>query len=134
MPRVMYSGRARISTRRPRAIGECDRCGRWHSLDDMRRQFQWAGNKLMDTGLLVGVDCLDVPQDQFRTPILPPDPVPRMNPRPSFNVTAPAPFGGPFPTSPDNQGFTRFVLGIFAPQNLFVLDQSRLDGTDVLGP
>lgn len=134
MPRTMHSGKARISIRRPRAMGECDVCGFWHSLDDMIRQFQWAGNRLMDTGLLVGRDCLDVPQAQFRAPILPADPMPRHNSRPSYNVTNPAPIGGPLATSPENQGFTRFILGIFVPANVFILDQSRTDGTDVLGP
>lgn len=96
-------------------MGECDRCGLWHSLDAMSRQFQWAGNSLVDTGLLVGSDCLDVPQDQYRSLILPPDPVPRENPRPSANVTAWPIIGQPLPTSPENLGFTQFVLGASQP-------------------
>lgn len=77
----------------------------------MERQFQWAGNKLIDTGLLVGRDCLDVPQDQFRSLILPPDPIPLINPRPSPNVTGIPIVGQPLPTSPGNRGFTQFIVG-----------------------
>lgn len=117
MPRIMRSGRARISLSRPRAIGESDRSGLWYSLDDLRPQMQWAGNKLIDTGLRVGPDELDVPQPQFRTPILPADPVPRYNPRPSPNTTpVPVTVGAPLPTSPENQGFTVYTLGLVAPQ------------------
>jgi hypothetical protein len=109
--RVMPSGRARISVRRPRAIGECDRCGFWKSLDDLRPQYQWGGNQLIDTGLLVCSDtCLDIPQQQFRSPILPPDPRPRVPSRPSPNTTFAGNIGGPLPTSPENQGLTQFVL------------------------
>lgn len=101
----------------------------------MQRQFTWAGNKLVDTGLLVGRDCLDTPQDQYRSLILPPDPRPVPNPRPSQNVTgfppvygtAPRPYGvGDYgtdgygqwqqfnpvgPTTPENHGFTQLIVG-----------------------
>src|SRR5579859_5220661 len=108
--RVMPSGRARISVRRPRAIGECDRCGLWVTLDDLRPQYQWGGNQLIDTGVLVCGPCLDIPQQQFRSPILPPDPRPRVPSRPSPNTTFAGNIGGPLPTSPENQGLTQFVL------------------------
>lgn len=106
-----HSGRARISARRPRAMGECDRTGFWYSRDQMVRQFQWAGNKLIDTGLLVGPDQVDVPQDQFRSLILPPDPIPVLNPRPSPNVTGIPIVNQPLPTSPGNHGFTQLIVG-----------------------
>jgi hypothetical protein len=77
----------------------------------MPRQFQWAANALFDTGLIVCRDCLDMPQDQFRALILPPDPVPRSNPRVSPNITGIPPIGSPLPTSPENLGFTQYVLG-----------------------
>lgn len=111
MPQFARSGRARISIRRPQAMGECDRCGFWHSHADMIRQLQWAGNKLIDTGLLVGRDCLDRPQDQFRSIILPPDPIPILNARPSPNVTPFPIVGQPLPTSPSNYGFTQLIVG-----------------------
>lgn len=149
MPRPMRSGRARISLRHPQAMGECDRCGFWRNLDGLTRQFQWAGNNLTDTGMLVCQDtCLDVPQNQFRSPILPADPMPRINPRPSPNVTqVPTSIGQPLATSPENQGFTVYTLGITiagTSSNVpippsggsgdFTLDQSILDGPDVLAP
>ena len=113
MPRPMPSGRARISARRPRAMGECDRSGFWYPLDDMKKQMQWAGNSLIWTGLLVGPDQLDKPLDQLRAPILPPDPIPRFMPRPSPNTTpVPTSLGQPLPTSPENQGFTVYTLGL----------------------
>lgn len=77
----------------------------------MIRQLQWAGNKLIDTGLLVGRDCLDRPQDQFRSIILPPDPIPILNARPSPNVTPFPIIGQPLPTSPGNYGFTQLIVG-----------------------
>lgn len=109
--RIAHSGRARISIRRPRALGESDRSGFWYSHADMVRQFQFAGNGLIDTGLLVGPDEVDKPQDQFRAPILPPDPIPVVNPRPSPNITGIPIIGQPLPTSPGNLGFSQYVLG-----------------------
>lgn len=130
--RPMRSGRATISMSRPRALGECDRCSEWRNLDYLFHQMQWTGNVLTDTGLLVCDDCLDVPQPQFKTPILPPDPYPRINPRPSPNTTPLAYLGAPLPTSPDSQGFTVFILGITLGSGIFTLDSSVLDGPDVL--
>jgi hypothetical protein len=106
----------------------------WYSLSDMRRQLRWSGNKLVDTGLLVGPDQLDKPQEQFRTIILPPDPRPRINPRPSPNITpVTSAIGQPKPTSPENGGFTVFTLGLTVTNaGFFTLDQSVLGGPDVL--
>lgn len=140
MPIAMRSGRARISLRHPRALGECDRCGFIDNHDRLIRQRQWAGNTLRDVGLLVCGRCLDVPQDQYRTVILPPDPFPILNARPSPNFTpVPVSIGQPLPTSPENQGFTVYTLGIItigAPtsggSSPFILDQSALDGPDVM--
>ena len=110
--RVAYSGRARISVRSPAALAECDRCAMWWKRVNLIHQMQWAGNKLMDTGLLVCRECLDVPQEQFRTLILPADPMPVPNPRPSPNITpVPAFVGLPLSTTPDNRGFTQYQLG-----------------------
>jgi hypothetical protein len=105
MPIGNYAGHARLSRRNPRAMGECDTCGFWYQLDDLARQFQWGGVALRDTGYLVCHRCLDVPQEQLRSIILPPDPYPRSNPRPSYDTTGMAPA-----TTPGNQGFTQYVL------------------------
>jgi len=111
-----HSGRARVSLRHPQAMGECDRCGMWWSLTALQKQMQWAGNNLADTGLLVCRECLDVPQAQFRSPILPQDPRPLVNTRPSYNVTpVPSVLGQPPPTTPGNLGFSQYILGATLP-------------------
>lgn len=105
-------GRARTSARNPIAKGECDRCRRWYVLDALQRQFEWRGASLADTGFLVCRPCLDVPQEQYRVLILPGDPIPRVNPRPSPDVTGFATAGNPaVPTNPENLGFSQYVLG-----------------------
>jgi len=48
----------------------------------MSWQYQWAGNQLINLGSLVCEHCVDVPQEQLRTIILPPDPSPLFNARP----------------------------------------------------
>lgn len=101
-----YAGRAFVRYPNYRAQAECDRCGTWYPLDKLKKQFQWAGPSLMDTGYLVCPRCLDKPQDQNRVLILPPDPIPRQNARPSPDVTPPAPAN-----TPGNQGFQQYVLG-----------------------
>lgn len=71
----------------PSALAECSRCGRWFNLRELTWQMQWAGTKLFNTRLLVCVSggCLDVPNEQLRTIILPPDPLPVLNARvPNF--------------------------------------------------
>lgn len=75
-------GRARISATSPRALGVCDRCGFTDNLNRLAWQFQWQGTTLQNLQILVCSDCLDIPQMQLRTIILPPDPVPVLNPRP----------------------------------------------------
>jgi len=108
-------GRARTSIRNPSAKGECDRCGTWRQLNALQRQFEWRGTSLADTGYLVCAPCLDVPFEQNRTLILPPDPIPRVNPRPSHDITPIAYIGGPLPTSPSTQGFTQYVINAAVP-------------------
>lgn len=112
-----HRGRARLDTQNPTAMGCCDRCGFWYALDQLQRQFEWRGAALADTGFLVCAgagtkNCLDVPFEQNRLLILPPDPVPRRNPRPDYNVTGTWQIGQlSGPTTPGNQGFTQYVLG-----------------------
>jgi hypothetical protein len=73
--------------RRPKAVGECDRCSGWVNLINLIPQKQWAGYNLVDTGYLVCRDCLDRPQEQLRAFILPQDPRPLPKPRVSPNIT-----------------------------------------------
>jgi hypothetical protein len=46
------------------------------------QQMEWRGNALIWTGLYVGQDYQDKPNEQNRPPLLPPDPVPVYWPRP----------------------------------------------------
>jgi len=74
-------GRARVSSKNPRAFGICDRCGFLMNHIDLRWQYDWAGASLINKRILVCAHCEDTPQEQLRAIILPADPVPIMNPR-----------------------------------------------------
>lgn len=75
-------GRAKVSTRNPEAFAICDNCGFLYNHSELRWQFQWAGNKLVNMRQLVCRRCNDIPQTQLRAIVLPADPMPVMNPRP----------------------------------------------------
>jgi hypothetical protein len=82
-------GRADISARNPRALGVCDRCGFLYNLDRLQWQWDWQqGPRLKNLRILVCPDCLDVPQENGRTIVLPPDPVPVANARPEAYALA----------------------------------------------
>ena len=66
----------------PEALGICDYTGFLHLRRDLVQQMEYRGNGLVWTGLYVGKDYADVPNEQNRPPILPPDPIPVQNPRP----------------------------------------------------
>jgi len=74
-------GRARISSRNPQAAGKCDRCGFIYNHCDLRWQHDWAGAAMINKRILVCTKCTDVAQEQLRSLILPPDPMPIMNAR-----------------------------------------------------
>ena len=74
-------GKARVSSRHPVAAAVCDRCGGVYSHDRLRWNYDWAGNKLINTRLLVCEKCNDVPNTQLRAIIIPADPMPVSNPR-----------------------------------------------------
>lgn len=75
------NGRARINARAPRARATCDRCGWIYNLQDLKYQYQWAGVQLQNLHIKVCTRCLDVPQEQLRTIVLPADPLPVDDPR-----------------------------------------------------
>jgi hypothetical protein len=53
-------------------------------------QLQWSGAKLQNLRLFVCRQCLDSPQAALKTIIIPPDPLPVLNPRPEqYAVTVP---------------------------------------------
>lgn len=74
-------GRARVSASFPQSQAVCDRCGIWYNHVDLRFQYYWAGTNLQNTNLLVCERCLDIPNQQLRTIILPPDPESIVNAR-----------------------------------------------------
>lgn len=80
---------ARVSTTNPEGWAQCDRCSFWYNRSALVFQYEWAGNQLYNTGALVCIEgnkCYDLPQEQFRTIILPPDPPPIVNARvPDFD-------------------------------------------------
>lgn len=71
----------------PRGLGICDDCGRTYHLTDLRYQFQWGGDRLINLNLRVCQSCQDVPQMQLRSIILPGDPKPLRDPRPPSYTT-----------------------------------------------
>lgn len=77
-------GRARVDSRSPSAFGSCDFCGMLYNRTDLVPQMEWYGTSLTDTGYRTCRRCLSVPQDQLRPIILPPDPIPIMEPRPEY--------------------------------------------------
>lgn len=82
------SGRARVSSRRPVAQAVCDRCYLNVSHNSLSWQYEWAGAQLQNKRLLVCKRCLDRAQMQLRSIVIPPDPVPVLNPRPeAYDVT-----------------------------------------------
>jgi len=83
------SGRATTNLNSPDAFKVCDRCGIWYNAGELQFQYEWAGNMLTNLRLLVCPTCLDVPQEQQRNLVLPPDPVPIKDPRlENFNYDA----------------------------------------------
>lgn len=81
-------GRARISAKNPQAAAVCDRCGGVVNHTSLSWQFDWAGAGLINKRLLVCGHCMDTPQQQLRSIVLPADPPVIMNARPEYYVQA----------------------------------------------
>lgn len=74
---------ARVNPSSPSCWGQCDRCGFIYNLNDLVWQFDWRGDKLVNTKFRVCKrTCLDKPYEGRRPLKLPPDPLPATNPRP----------------------------------------------------
>lgn len=73
---------ADVNRSSPRAWGTCERCGFVWNLHKLGWQFDWRGTQLANTRHLVCPNCMDKPQRQLGTIILPPDPLPVLNARP----------------------------------------------------
>lgn len=78
----------RINPNNSEAKAVCDRTGFTFNHNDLVKQMEWRGDSLQWTGLLVGRPFVDFPNEQNRTPVMFPDPVPIELPRPyqSYNV------------------------------------------------
>lgn len=76
----------KVDAGNPIGAAQCDRCSLWYNRNELAFQYQWAGSKLYNTGDLVCIrSCLDVPQEQLRVILIPPDPPPVLNARvPNF--------------------------------------------------
>lgn len=81
-------GRAKVSSRNPRAFAICDRCGFLMNHVNLQWQYDWAGASLINKRMLVCNECNDVPQSQLRAIVVPADPVPIQNPRIQDYATA----------------------------------------------
>lgn len=76
------AGRARVSPSSPVSQAVCDRCGMWYSITDLVWQHDYRGPVLQNLRILVCKQtCLDVPQSQLKSIVLPADPVPTLNAR-----------------------------------------------------
>lgn len=82
------AGRARTNPRSPESHAICDRCGERLNHVDLSWQFDWAGAGLINKRLLVCNHCMDTPQQQLRSIVLPADPPVVMNARPEYFVEA----------------------------------------------
>jgi hypothetical protein len=81
MSYASQAGRARTSASRPQAHAICDRCGFRYNFVDLQWQYEWRGAALLNIKILVCKDCLDTPQENVRSIIVPPDPLPIVNAR-----------------------------------------------------
>lgn len=81
MPKGKY---VNIDVRNPEALGMCDYSNFVGMRKDLVRQMEWRGDGLVWTGLLVNRVFADIPNEQGRSPILPPDPIPIVQARPQF--------------------------------------------------
>lgn len=85
---MRQTGHARVSQTNPRSHAICDRCGARYNHEDLSWQFAWRGTTLQNLHILVCDSCLDIPNEQLRLIILPPDPTPTLNARPENYVSA----------------------------------------------
>jgi hypothetical protein len=84
LPKPKY---AFVDAANPEAFAQCDRCGFWRNRSDLVWQYEWGGMQLYNQQALVCFDrCYDLPNEQLRTIIIPPDPPPIVNARvPNFD-------------------------------------------------
>jgi hypothetical protein len=84
---MSYHSRYEVDATYPRAKALCDRCAQTWNHFQLRWQYQWVGPKLQNLRILVCPECYDLPQPNIRRIVIPPDPLPIMNPRPeNYNI------------------------------------------------
>ncbi len=137
---VSHSPHAPTSISKPVPVGYCDECGfRWplHKLD---YQQIWAGPTLVRTGFRRCPSCMDLPNPSGKKPIrFYPDPKPLRDPRPGY-LAYQQQFNAGFTTESGTQrtgeSGAQFVDEDSSDSSglsgTFTLDQSALDGPDVL--
>lgn len=81
MTYASLSGRARTSATSPQAHAICDRCGFRYNFVDLIWQYEWRGATLQNIRILVCKKCLDIPQENVRSIVVPADPQPIINAR-----------------------------------------------------
>jgi hypothetical protein len=79
----------------------CDRCGFRYNHVNLRWQFDYRGAGLQNLRILVCNRCEDEPQEQLRSIVLPPDPIPVMNARVQDFVDAESDYMGLSGSTPD---------------------------------
>lgn len=109
------AGRAIANSSDPQAFGVCDRCGIWENFRNLSWQYDYSGSGLINKYLLFCPQCLDVPQPQLLTIILPPDPLPIQYAR--FE-----------PFAQDEAGPTQSQLAQYAQQGASTLFLQSVDG------
>lgn len=75
-------GRTRVDSRSPSASGQCDRCGFLYNHSHLRWQMDYSGAGIYNKRILVCEKCYDIPQQQLKVIVIPPDPLPVLNARP----------------------------------------------------
>jgi len=86
-PRSHYQ----VDPANPRAKAVCDRCGQIWQLNMLKWQYEWTGPRLQNLRIFVCPPCLDKPQPNIKTFVIPPDPIPVLNPRSEKYVLDDAP-------------------------------------------
>lgn len=69
----------------------------------MQWQYEWRGNSIQNTRVLVHEDELDIPQRQLGTLVIPPDPIPIMNARPENYTIDEQPVSTRYTIGPNGQ-------------------------------
>lgn len=76
------SGRAVTNARSPQAFAVCDGCGTFYNRVNLKYQYEYGGDALINQRFLYCFRCISKPQPQLKTVILPQDPIPVLDPRP----------------------------------------------------